>query len=127
SVHLLERVRDVLEKDETEDDVLVLRGVHRPAQRVGHLPELGFVADGGATRLGCRCVALSLRQVLPHEVIAAGSGEGAHQSCASRAARCEKMESAPSPGISAWTASLQRLGFNPQCRSNSLICSAKVA
>ncbi len=46
-VLLLEGVGDVLEEDQAEDDVLVLGGVHAAAQRVGHLPELGFVADGG--------------------------------------------------------------------------------
>ncbi len=33
-----------LRKMQAEDDVLVLGGVHAAAQRVGHLPELGFVA-----------------------------------------------------------------------------------
>ena len=46
-VLLLEGVGDVLEEDQAEDDVLVLGGVHVAAQGVGHLPELGFVADGG--------------------------------------------------------------------------------
>jgi hypothetical protein len=41
----LESVRNVFEKDQAEDDVLVLRRVHVVAQRIGHLPELGFVAD----------------------------------------------------------------------------------
>ena len=50
-VLLLEGVGDVLEEDQAEDDVLVLGGVHAAAQRVGHLPELGFVADGGAAVL----------------------------------------------------------------------------
>ena len=45
-VLLLEGVGDVLEEDQAEDDVLVLGGVHAAAQRVGHLPELGLVADG---------------------------------------------------------------------------------
>jgi hypothetical protein len=47
-VLLLEGVRDVLEEDQAENDVLVLGGVHAAAQRVGHLPELGFVTDGSA-------------------------------------------------------------------------------
>ena len=47
-VLLLEGVGDVLEEDQAEDDVLVLGGVHAAAQRVGHLPELGFVADVGS-------------------------------------------------------------------------------
>ena len=46
-VQLLEGVGDVLEEDQAEDDVLVLGGVHAAAQCVGHLPELGFVADVG--------------------------------------------------------------------------------
>jgi len=46
-VLLLEGVGDVLEEQQAERDVLVLGGVHAAAQGVGHLPELGFVADGG--------------------------------------------------------------------------------
>ena len=69
-VALLEGVGDVLQEDETQHDMLVLGGVHRAAERVGHRPEFGFVdADGrggsvarldGALRLsgghgdGCR-------------------------------------------------------------------------
>ena len=45
-VLLLEGVGDVLEEDQAEDDVLVLGRVHAAAQRVGHLPEPRFVADG---------------------------------------------------------------------------------
>jgi hypothetical protein len=44
-VLFIEGVGDVLEEDEAEDDVLVLGGVHRAAQRVGHSPELGFEAQ----------------------------------------------------------------------------------
>ena len=51
-VRFLEGVGDVLEEDKAEDDVLVLGGVHRAAQRVGHFPELGLVADVGGGRLG---------------------------------------------------------------------------
>ncbi len=43
----LERVADVLEEDEPENDVLVLGGVHVVAQGVGRLPELGFEAGRG--------------------------------------------------------------------------------
>ena len=50
---LLEGVGDVLEEDETEDDVLVLGGVHAAAQGVGHAPQLGAVA-GGAVGPGLR-------------------------------------------------------------------------
>ena len=44
-VLLLEGVRDVLEEDEAEDDVLVLCGVHAATQGIGHLPKLGLIAD----------------------------------------------------------------------------------
>jgi len=37
----LETIGDVLEKEQAEDDVLVLGGVDLPAQGVGGLPELG--------------------------------------------------------------------------------------
>src|ERR1700735_5331885 len=39
-VPLLKSIRDVLEENQTEDDVLVFGSVHVPAQLVGHLPEL---------------------------------------------------------------------------------------
>ena len=45
---LLESVRDVLEEDEAEDDVLVLGGVHVVAEGVGHAPEVGAVVEGFA-------------------------------------------------------------------------------
>jgi hypothetical protein len=56
-VLFLEGVGDVLEEDQSEHDVLVLGGVHAAAQRVGHLPELGFVAEGGGGvgLLGASC------------------------------------------------------------------------
>ena len=57
-VLLLEGIGDVLQEDEAQHDVLVLGGVHGAAQGVGHLPELGLVADGGACGL---CVVLSFR------------------------------------------------------------------
>ena len=44
SVALLEGVGDVLQEDQSKDDVLVLGGVHASTQGVGHLPELGLVA-----------------------------------------------------------------------------------
>jgi hypothetical protein len=44
---LLEAVGDVLEEDEAEDDVLVLRRVHVVAQLVGGEPELGLEAEVG--------------------------------------------------------------------------------
>lgn len=46
-VVFLEGVGDVLEEDQAEDDVLVLRGVHVVAQLVGGEPTLGLEADGG--------------------------------------------------------------------------------
>jgi hypothetical protein len=67
-VLFLEGVGDVLEEDEAEDHVLVLGGVHAAAERVGHLPELGFVADGGGRGVGGRRVLLRLRHALPHTV-----------------------------------------------------------
>jgi len=51
-VQLLEGVGDVLEEDQPENDVLVLRGVHAAAERVRHLPQLRLVADRGAVRRG---------------------------------------------------------------------------
>ena len=44
---LLEGVGNVLEEDQPEDDMLVLGRVHRAAQGVGHLPELGLIARRG--------------------------------------------------------------------------------
>jgi hypothetical protein len=64
-VVLLEGVGDVLEEDETQDDVLVLGRVHAAAQGVGHLPELGLVADVGRGRVRLARLGLSLRQCLP--------------------------------------------------------------
>jgi hypothetical protein len=43
----LEGVGDVLEKDQAQDDVLVLGRVHVIAQRIGGGPELGFKAEVG--------------------------------------------------------------------------------
>ena len=50
----LERVGNVLEKDQPQDDVLVLGRVHVVAQRIGGLPELGFKPEvrGGIVLLG---------------------------------------------------------------------------
>ena len=48
-----------------KDDVLVLRRVHAAAQGVGHLPELGLVAEvGGGAVLGGR-FSILLWHVLP--------------------------------------------------------------
>jgi hypothetical protein len=47
-VVLLEGVGDVLEEDQAEDDVLVLRRVHVVAELVGGEPELGLEAEVGA-------------------------------------------------------------------------------
>jgi len=72
SVLLLEGVKDVLQKQQTEADVLIFGGVHAAAQGVGHLPELGFVADVGGGRVRPARVVLSLRQWLPHSIVALG-------------------------------------------------------
>ena len=40
-----EGVRDVLQEDQSEDNVLIFGGVHRAAQRVSHRPQLGFIAS----------------------------------------------------------------------------------
>src|SRR5665648_381275 len=64
-VLLLERVRDVLEEDQPEDDVLVLPGVHVVAERIGHLPQLGLVADRCAVRARRLRGAAALRHCLP--------------------------------------------------------------
>jgi hypothetical protein len=47
-VFLLEGVRDVLQENETEDDVFVLGRVHVVAQLVGCLPELRLEPEHGA-------------------------------------------------------------------------------
>ena len=51
AVPLLEGVRDVLEEDEAERDVLVLGRVHVAAHLVGRRPQLLLEADGGAVLL----------------------------------------------------------------------------
>ena len=49
AVGFLEGVGDVLEEDQTQDDVFVLGRIHAAAQGVGHLPELSLIAHvGGA-------------------------------------------------------------------------------
>ena len=42
-VGFLKGVGDILQEDETQDDVLVLGGVHTAPQGVGHAPVLGLV------------------------------------------------------------------------------------
>ena len=49
---LLEGVGDVFQKDEAQDDVLVLGRVHAAAQGVCHAPKLGLIARGGAVSAG---------------------------------------------------------------------------
>ena len=44
---LLEAVGDVLEEDQAENDMLVLRRIHVVAELVGHQPELRLEADRG--------------------------------------------------------------------------------
>ena len=60
-VVFLERVGDVLQKDQAEDDVLVFGGVHIGTQHVGGAPELALKADGGGVVLG-HSVALSFER-----------------------------------------------------------------
>ena len=45
-VPFLECIGDVLEEDQAQDDVLVLRRIHRAPQRVGHAPQLGLIPGG---------------------------------------------------------------------------------
>ena len=47
-VHLLERVGDVLEEDQAQDDVLVLRRIHVVAELVGGEPQLGLEPEVGS-------------------------------------------------------------------------------
>ena len=44
---LAERIGDVFQEDEAEDDVRLFRRVHGVAELVGGEPELGLEADGG--------------------------------------------------------------------------------
>ncbi len=44
----LKGIRDLLEEDQAQDDVLVLRRIHVVAEAVGHLPQLGLEAEIGA-------------------------------------------------------------------------------
>ncbi len=52
---LLESVGDVFEKDQPEDNVLVLRRVHVVPELVGRLPKFGFKA-----KVGCGITRASL-------------------------------------------------------------------
>jgi hypothetical protein len=47
-VLFFEGVGDVFQEDQAKGDVLILGGIHAAAERVGHLPELGFVFQRGA-------------------------------------------------------------------------------
>jgi hypothetical protein len=63
---LLEGIGDVLEENESEDDMLVLGSVHAAAQRIGSAPELRFKVDAGAGSVGCvRVACFAGRQGLP--------------------------------------------------------------
>ena len=55
-VGLLEGIGDVLQEDQTENDMLVLGGVHAAPQGVGHQPILGLVARGRAVGPGSSAV-----------------------------------------------------------------------
>jgi hypothetical protein len=46
-VLFLERVRNVFQKDQPEDNMLVFGSIHAAAQRICHLPELLLVPDVG--------------------------------------------------------------------------------
>ena len=46
-MHFLERIGDIFQEDQAEDDVLVLRRVHVVTELVGGQPELGFKAEVG--------------------------------------------------------------------------------
>jgi len=50
----VEGIGDVLEENEAEDDVLVLRRVHVVAQLVCGQPQLGLEPEGGSRLLGLR-------------------------------------------------------------------------
>ena len=62
SVPFLDGVGDVLEEQQAEGNVPVLGRVHVAAQGVSHLPELGFVADGGGGRVRLASIVLSIGQ-----------------------------------------------------------------
>ena len=51
---LLERVRDILEKDKAKDDMLIFGCVHTATQGVGRSPELGLETKGGAVLFSSR-------------------------------------------------------------------------
>lgn len=53
-VHFLERIGDVFEEDQAQDDVIVFGGIHAAAERVCHAPEFGFIADIGGGGVGPR-------------------------------------------------------------------------
>ena len=74
-VVFLERVGDVFEEDEAEDDVLVFRRVHVVAQLVGREPELGLEAQRRAV-----AVVLSLRLGHPPPCSTAVHNEAAQAS-----------------------------------------------
>jgi hypothetical protein len=59
-VVLLEGVGDVLQEDQTQDDVLVFGGIHGAPQGVGGLPELGLQAAGGDCSVPPRLVCPAL-------------------------------------------------------------------
>jgi hypothetical protein len=53
-VHLLERIRDVLQEDESQHHMLVLARVHVVAQLIGRLPQRGLKPDRCRGCLLCR-------------------------------------------------------------------------
>jgi len=73
----LECVGNVFEKNQAEDDVLVLRRVHVIAQRVRHAPELSFI--NSSKRTVCQSVHLRFIQIGYEALVAKQSwalGEG---------------------------------------------------
>jgi hypothetical protein len=63
---LLEGVRDVLEEDEAQDDVLVLGSIDVRPEDAGGLPQLGLVAEGGAVFF--RFDPVSFSSLLPYRL-----------------------------------------------------------
>ena len=59
---LVEGDGDVLEEQAAEGEVPVRGRVHIATQGVGHLPDLGFVADDGGGRIRLASFDLSLGQ-----------------------------------------------------------------
>ena len=98
---LLERVGDVFQEDQPENDMLVFGGVHRAAQGVGHRPQLGLMAS--------RCAAS----------LFSGSSQGHMKSPTYSTSRPERCAPGSAPSFSAWepAASHMHIGNQQQRRS----------